>query len=382
MRAIFPSGISRSPDFYNMIKIHEEVREIESDVMNARYAGEKTITINTTSFTDTTTYVPKKLDTTLLGTSNFATLSESVTTPGTKVTINNTETILKIILNGSVEINDHDTALPLSTSGNIVLGNGPTAIALVNTMTLDQIINAINGKQSQTGIFASYTNSNAKVVLTLSKDNTVDSNQIIISASSDSTVLANLGLTVGDYVIDLPSVASQIEGTVDGSGPYNLEISDANGINIFGDTFLNDMGIAATVSPSANTIKMTAHGFTNGDQVSLQSEGTLPMPLATFPTSLYYVHVVDSNTISLSTSYNNAMSGLIIDLTTTGKDFFTVKKTTDAEQYYQVFKGYSKDPIFKERMDTVIDYFGDRQYIIYRRTNPVSNTTFEWVIKW
>lgn len=72
----------------------------------------------------------------------------------------------------------------------------------------------------------------------------------------------------------------------------------------------------SAVSTVNDTLTITAHGFFTGQSVTLTTSGGLPSPLLVSTT--YYVYVVDTNTISLSTTLARAQSGTVIDLTTAG----------------------------------------------------------------
>jgi len=77
-----------------------------------------------------------------------------------------------------------------------------------------------------------------------------------------------------------------------------------------GDTF--DF-VDADVSVAADEITETNHGLDTGLPVRLTTTGTLPTGLATGTT--YYVIRVDADTISLATTYANAIAGTAIDIT-------------------------------------------------------------------
>lgn len=329
------------------------------------------------------------MDNTVIGTADFATLTESVTEPGTTLEVNNVAILFEVIVDGTEEFADTDSTIVISTTGTLELGSGPTSIALTNIMTLDDVVIAINDSQDTTGIFAQtvLNSTTSMYFLRLTKDNVVDTTTLTIDVSSTASILTDLGLTSGPNVINLPSAASQVNdtiltGSVAGTSPYNLQIDFANGVYVVDGTSLTSFGLSETVDLTTNTINITAHGFTTGDQVTLTSPGDLPTPLSAFPTSLYYIILVDANSFMLATSPSTALTGTAIDLTVQGNDYFTVTETTDAEMYFQVWKGYSDNTVFKQRMDQVIAYFEDKEYIIYRQTNPSTETTFQWVLKW
>ena len=72
-----------------------------------------------------------------------------------------------------------------------------------------------------------------------------------------------------------------------------------------------------TADATANTLTITAHGLATGDgPYKVSTTTTLPAPLTT--TTLYWLIRVDANTLQLATSWENAMAGTAIDLTSTG----------------------------------------------------------------
>lgn len=75
-------------------------------------------------------------------------------------------------------------------------------------------------------------------------------------------------------------------------------------------------GVASGVSISAETITITAHGYSLGMPVQVSTAGGLPTGLSA--STDYYVIPVDANTIQLASSLANANLGTAINLTTTG----------------------------------------------------------------
>ena len=386
---IFPSSTARTPDLFNLVKIHKEISTIEGLILDARYIGEKELTVSSTVFTDTTVNTAVSLDKIVTGTASFNTNTEVTTLPGTTLDVNDVKILFKIIVDGSSEFNNTDTVFPITTNGSLQLGATPTATNLTNIMTLDGVVAQINLTTATTGILAAAvlnTGTN-KYFLRLTKDNVVNSNTLIISGTSTATVLTNLGFTVSSNHINITSIASQVNdttltGVVDGTGPFNLKITTTTGTYINGGTSLTALGFTTTVNLTTNVISLASHGFSTGDQVTLTSPKTLPGPLAAFPNSLYYIVIVDVNSFKLAKSASAALAGTVIDISSHGTSYFTIVKTTDAEMYYQVWKSFGTNPVYKERMDDVIAHFEDKQYIIYRQTNSSTSTTFKWIIKW
>jgi len=68
------------------------------------------------------------------------------------------------------------------------------------------------------------------------------------------------------------------------------------------------------VDVTANTITLTAHGYTTGLKIDLAGTN-LPAGLAAQP---YWAIVVDANTIKVASSLLNALAGTAVDITTQG----------------------------------------------------------------
>ncbi len=71
--------------------------------------------------------------------------------------------------------------------------------------------------------------------------------------------------------------------------------------------------IDGDVTPAADTIDETGHGFSTGDTCQLTTDGVLPAGLAL--NTVYYVIKVDADTISLANSLVNADAGTAVDIT-------------------------------------------------------------------
>lgn len=116
---------------------------------------------------------------------------------------------------------------------------------------------------------------------------------------ADPTVI-NVGFLGGD------SLSASIAATVD--TPSNK-------------TFL---AAAVTINP-ANTITISAHGYTTGLKVQISNPGTLPTGITAVTD--YFVIVVNANTIKLASSLVNALAGTSISITNIGSGTNTVNVT-------------------------------------------------------
>lgn len=72
--------------------------------------------------------------------------------------------------------------------------------------------------------------------------------------------------------------------------------------------------VAANVTPAADTITITAHGFVTGLKAPLTGTN-LPTGLSATD---YWIIRVDANTIKLATSLANALAGTAVDITAAG----------------------------------------------------------------
>lgn len=98
-------------------------------------------------------------------------------------------------------------------------------------------------------------------------------------------------------------------------------------------------GLTFTVSTSTDILTVSAD-IPTGTPIVVTSSGTLPSPLATETT--YYAINVSSTQIRLATSYNNAISNVYIDITSTGSGTHTLYRIQPSTgQYYS-----TKDGIF------------------------------------
>jgi len=51
-------------------------------------------------------------------------------------------------------------------------------------------------------------------------------------------------------------------------------------------------------------------------------------------------------------------------------------------EYFDTWTGSRNDRQKTLQMQKVVQYFGDLGYTIDRQTNPISQTTFQWVVAW
>jgi hypothetical protein len=82
-----------------------------------------------------------------------------------------------------------------------------------------------------------------------------------------------------------------------------------------------------TADAATDRLTCTAHGIATGTAVDVWSDGTLPAPLAAG--TVYYVRVVDANTLTLHPTAADASANTnIVNITTTGSSVHTISPTT------------------------------------------------------
>jgi hypothetical protein len=96
-------------------------------------------------------------------------------------------------------------------------------------------------------------------------------------------------------------------------------------------------GLTFSVNPSTDIITVSST-ISTGTPIEVSTSGTLPSPLER--EKVYYAINVSSNTIRLATSYNNAISNIYIDLTSTGSGTQTLYKIIpNSNEYYSLTNG-------------------------------------------
>lgn len=73
---------------------------------------------------------------------------------------------------------------------------------------------------------------------------------------------------------------------------------------------------SASVNTGADTITVTSHGWSTGQEVKFTTPSTLPAPFVVGTS--YYLIVSDANTLKFASTLANALNGTALDITTTG----------------------------------------------------------------
>lgn len=96
---------------------------------------------------------------------------------------------------------------------------------------------------------------------------------------------------------------------------------------VYEQTATSSMTFApAAVTTGTDTINLPLHNLVTGEVVQVSSATTLPNPLVA--ATNYFVIVVDANNIKLATTDTNALSGVVIDITTQGVGTHTITATS------------------------------------------------------
>ena len=136
------------------------------------------------------------------------------------------------------------------------------------------------------------------------------------AALARTAVLANAAW-ITDFTVTTVTTATftttQINGgTVTDHAPKSSDDLGAGSITVSVTT----PGTAGGVVAATNLITSTSHGFTTGQKVIFTTSGLAPAGLTSG--TVYYASVTDANTLGLSTSYDNAVAGTLIDITSSG----------------------------------------------------------------
>ena len=201
------------------------------------------------------------------------------------------------------------------------VNEGDHTITYVNhgLLTGDAVLYNSNGGTPVTGL----TNGVTYYVIK------VDSDTIKL-ASSQSNAFSNSSIAITDgigpihtlkltvpklYVSGIQTLEQKLEGY-----PFYadslLTSTDSTKSAIIGPVITFNGGSGGTVSVSANTIKLNNHPFATGDYVTYTTSGTAIQGLVAGTS--YFIIRVDSNTIRLANSFNNANNGVSIDITGLG----------------------------------------------------------------
>lgn len=141
------------------------------------------------------------------------------------------------------------------------------------------------------------------------------------------------------------------------------------------------------INSTDGAFTIPSHPYQMGSVVTVFANGTLPAPLTI--NTYYYVIYIDANTIKLASSLANVLQPIpqYITLNNSGTGEMYVALYPAGRDYYNTWKGLPtsnslNDRPYQDQMDNVIAYFTNLGYNIVRQTNPSTNNTMQWYIKW
>lgn len=162
-----------------------------------------------------------------------------------------------------------------------------------------------------TGALWVAVNAARKVHVNISGGTDAASVAALVETAFDALTGATAAIVTDDTAADgTMTLTMTIPGPVANPVPKNADDSGAGSITGVQTTG----GVAGEVSPSANTVTIPSHGYFTGLKITeLTTTGTLPAGLSA--STIYYVIVVDSDTIKFATSQANALAGTAVDIT-------------------------------------------------------------------
>ncbi len=141
---------------------------------------------------------------------------------------------------------------------------------------------------------------------------------IVNSAAADTGVAA-AAKTAIDLVTGFSSTRASATVTVTHAARSAVTDGSVGTLPAGGSLTVTTQGVTSTVSTTAETWTITAHGYLTGTKITgLTSTGTLPAGLAT--STPYWIIVVDENTVQFAVSAAAAIAGTAINITDTGTE--------------------------------------------------------------
>lgn len=180
------------------------------------------------------------------------------------------------------------------------------------------VSNAVTLK-SPTSLAASYSVLFPTAVPASTSYLTMSNTGQLATASADS--IGQAMTTTGSQAIF--NVRSQSSGIVSAKGSFAKSASTSGNLSAYTSTsYVNAYGTSSSFLPAAvNTgtsqITISSHGLVTGQMVNFRnSGGGLPSGIST--STDYWVIVVDSNTIKIATTYDNALASTAVTISTQG----------------------------------------------------------------
>lgn len=145
--------------------------------------------------------------------------------------------------------------------------------------------------------------------------------------------LASSQSIVGENTFLYGGITEGNNNITDGTISISWQVAD------FGTTGYKTFG-TSDVDTGTDEITITSHGFVTGQPIRF-NDANRPSPLAQNTT--YYIIYVDSNTIQIAASYEDAISSTAVNLTTTGSGTMTISPDPSAGS----FKGFKRGAKYK-----------------------------------
>ncbi len=172
-------------------------------------------------------------------------------------------------------------------------------------------LNKSGSDPAPTGAIYTAIPSGRKVHVDISADTTAAQVAARVETAVDALTGFTALIVTDDSAADGTMTFTQtVPGNVANAVPKSADDAGAGSITAANTT----QGVATEVNPTANTVTVPSHGYTTGLKVTaLTTTGTLPAGLSTG--TVYYIIVVDSDTIKFATSQANALAGTAVDIT-------------------------------------------------------------------
>lgn len=157
---------------------------------------------------------------------------------------------------------------------------------------------------------------------------------IAVWVTNTSTIVANsaawTGVVNGDIVCLMVGTEAGhyfVNNNISTSSVSLANVDTGTSGALIGSLTVSDVTFAGDtdVDGAANTITLTAHSYVTGDAV-VYDTGTETAIGGLANTTVYYIIRQDTNTVKLATSYDNALAGTEIDITTDGTGTQTFHK--------------------------------------------------------
>jgi hypothetical protein len=195
---------------------------------------------------------------------------------------------------------------------------------------------------------------------------------ILPSASALVAGMSNVDITTFNEV-------TAISLAVLGAANNNLYQTTVAGGTTMTNTTINPY-LVFNANLITNSLTIPNHGYSTGDSIQFTTTNQLPSPLSAG--FMYFVIVVNANSIQVATTQSNAYANVAITLTTIGLGVNQVQKYAAAQLYFQVWMGLITNLTYQNQINAVTGYFSGLGYIITQATNPATNTTFMWQLQW